>query len=306
MKRGLITALVIIISTLVTGGLVYAASTHNVTSTLGGKSGDAFDLDGTMIVDSLKVGAQGVGGVTFFNGTIVNNTTTSGADNPVTFGDNVRIDGRIYRGATAGTSDSLPLLVNDNMEVAGYLKANSLSGTGIVNTDNILDGTIATADLADSSVTTAKIADATIATADVADSAITSSKIASGTVTQTAEDENTTITTIKTGTNYDTAAELTITTGANPVFCVFSGYGSNSVSGEDIRIALIYDGTIQTQTYRSANSLSTFVGSGLVALSTNDITTFTAGSHTIQVGWNTTGGTASLFYNTLDCIELKK
>ena len=39
----------------------------------------------------------------------------------MTFGDDMRIDGRVYRGATAGTSDSQPFIVNDNMEVAGTL-----------------------------------------------------------------------------------------------------------------------------------------------------------------------------------------
>ncbi len=107
--------------------------------------------------DWLQVGAQGIGGVTWFNGTIINNTTEGGVDNPVTFGDNVRIDGRVWRGATAGTGDSQPFIVNDNMEVTGDLTVNSFTGTGIVGSDNIADGTVATDDLADDSVTPAKI-----------------------------------------------------------------------------------------------------------------------------------------------------
>ena len=75
-----------------------------------------------MSFEWLRIGAQDVGGVTFFNGTVVNETTDSdGNDNPVVFGDNVRIDGRVWRGATAGTSDTMPFIVNDNMEVAGDL-----------------------------------------------------------------------------------------------------------------------------------------------------------------------------------------
>ncbi|MFH1367009.1 MAG: hypothetical protein ABIH38_03400 [Patescibacteria group bacterium] len=274
----------VVLSLFISTGIVYAA-TRNVTSTLGGATGDIFEVSGGLKANNLTVGAQGTGGVTFFNGTIVNITTTAGADNPVTFGDNVRIDGRIYRGATAGTSDTLPVIINDNLEVAGSLSVASIASSGVVSSAN----------LADNAVTSAKITDGTIVAADLATNA----------VTQNAEDENTTITTIKTGTSYDTAAELTISTGNNPVFCVFSGYGSNDTSGEDIRIALIYDGVIQAQTYRASNSES-IIGSGLVALATNDIATFTAGSHTIQVGWNTTGGIASLFYNTLNCVELKK
>jgi hypothetical protein len=73
------------------------------------------------VYDTLTIGKQGTGGVTYFNGTMKNNTTTNGADNPVTIGDNLRIDGRVYRGATAGTGDTLPFIVNDNMEVSGSL-----------------------------------------------------------------------------------------------------------------------------------------------------------------------------------------
>lgn len=80
------------------------------------------------VFDSLTVGKQGVGGVTFFNGTIVNSTTENGNDNPVTFGDNVRIDGRVYRGATSGSGDSQPFIVNDDAEVVGSL---SVSGVDI-------------------------------------------------------------------------------------------------------------------------------------------------------------------------------
>ena len=66
----------------------------------------------TVIVPSIKVGAQGVGGVTFFNGTIVNSTTNSGANNPVTFGDDVRIDGQIYRTEVGGAN---PLKLADSI-----------------------------------------------------------------------------------------------------------------------------------------------------------------------------------------------
>jgi len=83
---------------------------------------------GVIEVDSLKVGKQGVGGVTYFNGTIVNETTgDNNENNPVTFGDNVRIDGRVYRGATSGSGDSQPFIVNDDMEIAGSLTVNGSS-----------------------------------------------------------------------------------------------------------------------------------------------------------------------------------
>jgi len=69
-------------------------------------------IDDALQVNSLKVGQQGEGGVTYFNGTIVNETTgEDDADNPVTFGDDVRI-------------------VNDNMEVTGILTAGSFTTEG--------------------------------------------------------------------------------------------------------------------------------------------------------------------------------
>lgn len=138
MKNRTISVICITVASfLVTTGIVYA-TTRNITSGLGGTSGDTFDLDGTLIVDSLKVGGS-KGGVTFFNGTILNNTTgTGGADNPVAFGDNVRIDGRVYRGSTAGTSDNQPFIVNDNMEVAGTL---TVGGSGVAK-NKVYEGTI--------------------------------------------------------------------------------------------------------------------------------------------------------------------
>lgn len=75
-------------------------------------------------VPYLKVGSQGVGGVTYFNGTIINETTNSGANNPVTFGDNVRIDGTIYRGIDEGPGDDSPLKLNDDVRIFGDLTLN--------------------------------------------------------------------------------------------------------------------------------------------------------------------------------------
>ena len=150
-------------------------------------------------VPALKVGAQGVGGVTFFNGTIINTTTDAdtGADMPVTFGDNVRIDGRVFRGASAGTDDDLPFIVNDNMEITGSLTVDTLipatiSGSGLITTDLLADSavtgakigylTVVAGNLAKDSVTNGKILDGTITAADLASNSITSAKIATGTV----------------------------------------------------------------------------------------------------------------------------
>ncbi len=52
---------------------------------------------------SSLVGGVKISGVTFFNGTLVNSTTgRGGSDTPVTVGDNIRIDGTIFRSETGG------------------------------------------------------------------------------------------------------------------------------------------------------------------------------------------------------------
>lgn len=62
-------------------------------------------VNGVGRFNSIVIGKQDVGGVTFFNGTIVNSTIgTGGSNNPVTFGDDVRIDGEIYRSEKGGTN----------------------------------------------------------------------------------------------------------------------------------------------------------------------------------------------------------
>lgn len=111
-KTFLSVATATLVTTLAVVGVTYAATPASNDTSLLNK--------GTVEVDSLKVGKQGTGGVTFFNGTIVNSTTNNGADNPVTFGDNVRIDGTIYRGDTAGAGGGIgPVKIDDDAEVAG-------------------------------------------------------------------------------------------------------------------------------------------------------------------------------------------
>jgi len=69
-------------------------------------------VNGTGRFNSVYIGKQGVGGVTFFNGTIINITKTNGIDNPVTFGDNVRFDGEIWRIEKGGKN---PLKISDTL-----------------------------------------------------------------------------------------------------------------------------------------------------------------------------------------------
>ncbi|MDD5341819.1 MAG: hypothetical protein PHI73_00565 [Patescibacteria group bacterium] len=313
-KARLIYSLCVGIASVFTGATIVYAASHNITGTLGGATGDTFDVKGTMMFDSIKVGRQGTGGVTFFNGTIVNSTTGTGnSDNPVTFGDNVRIDGRLYRGAIAGTGDTQPLLVNDNIEVAGYLTSNSLTtgaltasslvGSGIVSLDNlasdsvttakIYDGTIATADLADSSITSAKITDGTITSADLASLGVTQG--VEGTLTSS---ENTT----KSGADFDTLTSLSITTGDSSMFCTWSGYGDTINDYELIRVQMLLDGVLVPRTIRITRTSSGLVSSA--SLETHAILSVAAGTHTIALQWNTETS-ANMYYNALDCIELK-
>jgi len=146
-------------------------------------------VNDTIRVDSAYIGKQDVGGVTFFNGTIVNSTTTDGVDNPVTFGDDVRIDGEIYRTQKGDDplkiSDTvIPTMDNTNDlgssanqwkdgYFAGTLNIGALGGTGVVAAGN----------LADNAVTGAKIAAGTIAGADIGSEVIEGSHMADNSVT---------------------------------------------------------------------------------------------------------------------------
>ena len=81
-------------------------------------------------VPYLKVGSQSAGGVTYFNGTIINETTNDGVDNPVTFGDNVRIDGALQRGHNQ-EGDVWPVKIDDSLEVYGDISTNGNTVDGI-------------------------------------------------------------------------------------------------------------------------------------------------------------------------------
>ncbi len=79
---------------------------------------NAFSAITNWFKKGVKIGDQGVGGVTQFNGTIINNTTTNGLGNPVTFGDDVRIDGKIWRGTH---DDSKSVWIDDSLRVEGSI-----------------------------------------------------------------------------------------------------------------------------------------------------------------------------------------
>ena len=125
--------------------MIGVISTLAVFAVVGGvTAATTFRGQGTVNFDSIVVGQQGVGGVTQFNGTIINNTTgASNFDNPVTIGDNLRVDGRVYRGATPGTGDTKPFIINDNAQIEGTLTVagNITAGGSAVPTTRRYEGT---------------------------------------------------------------------------------------------------------------------------------------------------------------------
>jgi len=70
--------------------------------------------DGVLRVSSLHVGEEEIGGVTYFNGSIVN----IGEDVPVTIADDLRVDGAITRG---DGEDNMPVKVADDILIQGNL-----------------------------------------------------------------------------------------------------------------------------------------------------------------------------------------
>ncbi len=114
--------------------------------------------------NGVKIGQQGTGGVTFFNGTIVNETTTDeGADIPVTFGDNVRIDGELWRGENSGPGDNMPVKINDDLQLFGSVEGLDVADVSDLQTelDNrlLLTGGAITGDLSISGDVTQDISD---------------------------------------------------------------------------------------------------------------------------------------------------
>ena len=102
---------------------------------------------------SIHIGQEGVGGVTYFNGTIVN----VGEHVPVTFGDDVRIDGQIWGGPNKGNINDqglkfadtlLPGMTAINDIGSKSLKWNNLYLAGVLHGNNVnLDGTLNAVDL---------------------------------------------------------------------------------------------------------------------------------------------------------------
>ncbi len=136
--------------------LVGAASAANSADTLQPASTITYseklqvngDLEATGTISfpaGVHIGAtDGTGGVTYFNGTIINDSEGSV---PVTFGDDVRIDGAIYRTEVGGdnslkVSDSIIPTVDDaySLGSSSYQFDNAYFGGNVVAGGNVTAG----------------------------------------------------------------------------------------------------------------------------------------------------------------------
>ncbi len=89
----------------------------------------------TTNMESLRVGVAGQGGVTFFNGTVLNE-----GDDPFTVGDDVRIDGGIWRGSSYDNQAVQifdDLLVDRNLNVTGDISVEAVNANYMVDTHKI-------------------------------------------------------------------------------------------------------------------------------------------------------------------------
>ncbi|MFH2104684.1 MAG: hypothetical protein ABII72_00410 [Parcubacteria group bacterium] len=105
----------------------------------------ALHSDETMHLPNVHIGSvePDVGGVTYFNGTIRNIALDeNGGDTiPVTFGDDVRIDGAIWRGTSKGTADDMPVKIADSV-VPALTNSNDFGSTSFKWQDGFFNGTV--------------------------------------------------------------------------------------------------------------------------------------------------------------------
>ncbi|NQV13485.1 MAG: hypothetical protein HQ530_04275 [Parcubacteria group bacterium] len=151
----LFTALFIVAGLLLTASLASAspADTLQPASTI--TYNEEVIVNDTIKVNSAYVGSTeaDVGGVTFFNGTIVNNSVDEDGASiiPVTFGDDVRIDGEIYRTEKGGDD---PIKVTDTIMPTAN-NTYSLGTSGSRFKDGYLSGSLAAASVTASGAVTA-------------------------------------------------------------------------------------------------------------------------------------------------------
>ena len=122
-------------------------------------------------------------------GTGITKTYNDGANTLTLAVDTTTIQARVtgVSDTEIGYLDGVTSAIQTQIDAKAPLASPTFTGTvtlplGTVTSTMILDGTIATADIADSAITSAKIADGTIVAGDIADGAITTAKILDGTI----------------------------------------------------------------------------------------------------------------------------
>jgi hypothetical protein len=130
MKKTIIFSMIFMSVFLITG-MVSASDTDILQPAATITYNEDLTVNGTGRFDSIYIGKQGVGGVTFFNGTIVNSTTGEDeSDNPVTFGDGVRIDGLIWGGPSKGNASDQGLKIADTL-LPGLTNVNDIGSNSL-------------------------------------------------------------------------------------------------------------------------------------------------------------------------------
>ncbi|MFA6526021.1 MAG: dockerin type I domain-containing protein [Candidatus Buchananbacteria bacterium] len=182
------------------GNTVGISGYSYVTQLMSGSSGNGLEIYtqtgnltlGTAVNPRLTILAAGNVGI---------GTVTPSAAAKLEVAGQIKITGGTPGAGKVLTSDATGLATWATNSISGAA-GGDLSGTypnpsiNAITSVKIADGTIATADIANSAITSVKIADGTIATLDIADSAITSIKIADGAIA-TADIANNAITAAK-------------------------------------------------------------------------------------------------------------
>lgn len=133
MKTKLLGTLIIVFGVFLLAGLASASDVDLLQPASTVTYDEDLTVNGIGRFKSVYIGKQGSGGVTFFQGTMNNSTVgENNFDNPITIGDNLRVDGRVYRGVFPGSGDNMPFIINDDLKIAGDLlpTAEAMGGPG--------------------------------------------------------------------------------------------------------------------------------------------------------------------------------
>ena len=115
MKKMSVRVAIATVAFLASVGIVNAASDQSIISLFKG-GGNFLEVSRVLITKGLRV----IG-----NASIEGWIATPGS-RPVTIADDLRVDGKIFRGTTAGSSDNKPVKVDDSMTVDGNLTVSGI------------------------------------------------------------------------------------------------------------------------------------------------------------------------------------